>query len=270
MMNKTFWILLEEAQFTFEILANGITQLRKVNYAKKGLYFTSFTNLTTGLERIGKLCLLLDYCLKNEGKFPNESYLKKEIGHDLEKLYQKSQEIVTARSMKLEFLQNLDDNIYKNILSVLSRFAKGDRYSNINFLVDSKYQSDPIKEWSETIDKILFEKRVPQKKKDEIEFKSKLAGQLLGPISVVRFRDEYGEELNDMEKSSFKTGVSEAVSGFRQLYVLHIIRYWVDVLRNLQYEAYSTRLEVPHFTEIFAIFINDDSYLRTRKTFEKL
>ena len=36
--NKTFLAFLEEAQFTKEILAIGVTQLYKANYASKGIY----------------------------------------------------------------------------------------------------------------------------------------------------------------------------------------------------------------------------------------
>ncbi|TOQ55992.1 hypothetical protein CGG93_24810, partial [Vibrio parahaemolyticus] len=71
-------------------------------------------------------------------------HLKKQIGHDLELLYKRSQEIIQKRGIKLKFLQNLDSEIHQNILVLLSEFAKGDRYSNINYLVNSKQQSDPI------------------------------------------------------------------------------------------------------------------------------
>jgi hypothetical protein len=269
-LEKTFWTLLSEGHFTFEILASGVTQLGKVNYAKKGIYFTSFISLTTGLERIGKLCLILDFCIKNEGTFPDEYFLKKEIGHDLEKLYKKSQEIIVKQNFKLSHLQVLDNQIHKDILSILSRFARGDRYSNINYLVKSNSQSDPIKEWNLKVDQVIFENRISQKKKDEIAINAKLAGQLLGGYSMVRFRSETEEELNDIEKSSFATGVTQAVSKYRQLYVLHIIRYWVDFLRVLQNKAHRQNIEIPHFSEIFAIFNNNDSYFLTRKTFEKL
>jgi len=49
MFTENFKALLNEGQFTHELLANGITQLGKVNYAKKGLYFSSFSLLSTGL-----------------------------------------------------------------------------------------------------------------------------------------------------------------------------------------------------------------------------
>ena len=62
--NNTFNALLKEAQFTKEILGAGATQIRNANYARKGLYFQAFTSLSTGFERIGKLCLMLDLLLR--------------------------------------------------------------------------------------------------------------------------------------------------------------------------------------------------------------
>jgi len=60
-LNETFKALLKEAQFTNEMLGSGATQIRNANYASKGVYFQAFTSLSTGLERIGKLCLMLEH-----------------------------------------------------------------------------------------------------------------------------------------------------------------------------------------------------------------
>jgi hypothetical protein len=79
MFNKTFQALANEAEFTKEILGSGATQIRRANYASKGIYFQSFTSLPTGFERIGKPCLMLDYYIKNNGNFPNLQYMKKVI-----------------------------------------------------------------------------------------------------------------------------------------------------------------------------------------------
>ena len=43
MFNETFTALVKEAQFTKEMLGAGVTQIRKANYAQKGMYFQSFT-----------------------------------------------------------------------------------------------------------------------------------------------------------------------------------------------------------------------------------
>lgn len=50
--NIIFIAFLKEAQFTKELLAIGVTQLYKANYASKGIYYQSFVCLSTGIERL--------------------------------------------------------------------------------------------------------------------------------------------------------------------------------------------------------------------------
>lgn len=268
-MNETFRALLEEAQFTYEILGNGVTMLGKANYATKGLYFLSYTSLSTGLERIGKLCIMLDFYIKHNGTFPNEGEIRS-IGHDLKILYDKSQVIIKDNNLEFAFSNSYTDKIHFKILTILNSFAKGDRYSNINLLTNSDRKSDSIKSWHE-IDIYLFENRVSKKKKEKIRYNAEIVGKLMSPFSIVRHLSESRDEITDVETASFQTGMYEAVSKYRQLYVLQIIRYWVEILRGLQYEAMNIgKQEIPHFSEIFALFNNSDAYFLTRKTFDRL
>ncbi|ENY6473607.1 hypothetical protein NI382_08975 [Vibrio parahaemolyticus] len=271
MFSKTFNALADEATFTKEMLGSGATQIRKGNYASKGNYFQAFTSLSTGLERIGKLCLMLDYYIDNDGKFPDFHHLKKQIGHDLELLYKRSQEIIQKRGIKLKFLQNLDSEIHQNILVLLSEFAKGDRYSNINYLVNSKQQSDPIAKWYESVDVPLYEMRVTNAKKQKIEQHAHFAEQMMGQFTMVRHRSEDGSNINSVYEGSYRAGVFEAVAPYRQLCVLEMIRYWVVLLWELQYKAMALhKEEIPYFSEIFGGFYNENSYLRTRKTWDTI
>jgi hypothetical protein len=81
---------------------------------------------------------------------------------------------------------------------------------------------------------------------------------------------ETGEEITDLEEASRMTGIYEAVAPYRQLYVLQIIRYWVELLLSLQDAAMKTgSQDIPSFSEIFRAFYNDDAYIRTRKTWDK-
>ncbi len=271
MFNKNFIKLLNEAQLTNEILASGTTQIGKVNYAKKGMYFAAFTSLSTGLERIGKLCIIIDYYIANNGTFPSENTLKNDIGHNLEKLYKKSKEIIVRHNMKLNFLQNLDSEIHQNILSILSSFAKGDRYSNINFLIQSKSQSDPIYEWYIKVEEVLFHLKVSNFTKNKISENAKEVDRVLGENSSALFFNETGDLIRTIGESSLKTGMAEAVRKYRQLLVAQIIRYWVEILSELNYKTIKSRsINIPHFREIFTIFYNDDRYLLTRKDFERI
>ena len=270
MHSEIFQALVNEACFTNDILGAGATQIRKGNYAQKGMYFQSFTSLSTGLERIGKLCLMLDYYIDHQGKFPDFNFMKKEIGHDLELLYKKSQEIKSNKSIELYTLQNIDGEIHQNILRILSSFAKGDRYSNINLLTNGKQQSDPVLSWAEAVDQLLYDEKVSARKKQKIEDNARLIHNMTNHFTMVRHTSETGSEINDVFEGSLRGGIFEAVAPLRQLYILQIIRYWVEFIRILQYKAMEMGAQdIPFFTDIFAPFFNDDKYLKTRKTWDK-
>ena len=146
-MEKIFNALINEALFTGEMLCAGYTQIRKANYAKRGTYFQAFTSLSTGIERIGKLNLILSYAIDNKGNYPTNKYIKDSIGHDLVEIYKDVKEQNTKYGFKFQFLDNLDDKIYQDIIELLSRFGKGDRYSNIDLIVGSSNYNDPITVW---------------------------------------------------------------------------------------------------------------------------
>jgi hypothetical protein len=93
----------------------------------------------------------------------------------------------------------------------------------------------------------------------------------MGPFSNVVHISETGSEISDVEEASNRTGIYEAVAPYRQLYVLQIIRFWAQLLRELQCVAQSVSKEgIPFFSKLFAEFENDDAYIRTRKTWDRI
>lgn len=271
MLTPTFNALLREAQFTKEMLGTGATQIRLANYATKGIYFQSFTSLSTGLERIGKLCLMLDHFIETGGKFPTLKEMKHQIGHKLELLYQRSQDVIERRSIKLRFTHDLSNPVHAAIVNVLHDFAEGDRYSNIDVLVGGSASADPIARWFNEVDMLLFSSRVSQRKKEQIVHNARVGAQLLGSFSMILHTTETGEEITDFEKGSRYTGIWEAVAPHRQLAVLQVIRYWTELIGELGHAAQALPGEhIPYFGEVFGMFYNDDSYLKSRKTWDKL
>jgi hypothetical protein len=271
LVNETFKTLLREAEFTKDMLGSGATQIRAANYATKGVYFQAFTSLSTGLERIGKLCLMLDHYIDHRGSFPDLNYMKSEIGHKLLLIYERSKAVVTKRSISLRFAQDLSDPVHQSILKVLSDFAEGDRYSNINLLVGSHRKSDPIASWFKQVDEPLYKTRVTHRKKDRIRCSAAAAAAMMGSHSTVLHTSETGSEITDLEEASRRTGMQDAVAPYRQLYVLQVIRYWVEFLSSLQNPAmHLGKSEIPFFDEVFAPFSNSDSLFRGRKTWHNL
>ncbi len=260
--------MIREATFTKEILGSGATQIRKANYASHGIYAQAFAGLSVGIERIGKLCLILDHYIENNGRFPDFNYLKNQIGHKLELLQTRGAEIAKRRKIEFRYLAALDHPLHVAVLRVLHDYADGDRYSNINVLIGAKQQDDPIAAWFNLVDNYIFSNVIQENRKERIAQKA-IAGYQLMSFGAVFHTAETGELIDNYMEASFRTGMFEAVAPYRQFYVLQIIRYWVELLWELGHHAQLLgRDEIPFFGEIFGGFYNDDSYFKSRKTWE--
>ena len=269
--NDYFDALCKEAQFTVEMLCSGYTEIRKANYAKRGVYFQAFTSLSTGFERIGKLCYLLIYAIEHGGKFPTDNDLKNVFRHDIIKLYELILEFKNKHDIKYDFLQDLDKPIYQSILNVLSRFGKGDRYANIDLLINNRSYDDPISVWYKDVDLVIFQEKISDKKKEKIKRDASLVHYLTFNFVMLRHTGEDGKEINTAFEGSLRTGINDAVAPYRQLYVFHIIRFFVESL-NMVESVFNNKnfFEIPYFMEIFRVFYNDDSYMKGRKTINLL
>lgn len=264
---ETFRLLLSEATFTKDVLGSGATQIRKANYAAKGLYAQSFASLSIGLERIGKLCLILDYYIDNNGTFPDFSHLKNKIGHKIMLLHERGAEIAQRRNMQFSYLSVLNHPLHLSILHILNDYALGDRYSNINVLAGARQQNDPIAAWFTNVDLYIFNNMVTARCKQVIERNAAYVAHQFGDSSTVYHTAETGDLITDLGEASYRTGVFESVAAYRQLFVLQVIRYWVELLRDLGCQAqHLGHLDVPFFGELFCGFNNPDTYLRSRKT----
>ena len=110
-----------------------------------------------------------------------------------------------------------------------------------------------------------------EKLKKKIETNAEVIDILLSLNTLIIHSSESRKEINTVREASIQTGKNNAVSKYRQLYLLQIIRYWVEILIELQYIASNiNKNDIPYFTEIFTIFYNEDSYFLTRKTFDEL
>jgi hypothetical protein len=129
---KLFKFLEHEAQLTQCILTNGLQEIANADLSdyRKGKFYGGAFQLSIRLERLMKLIIILDHMLKNEYNPPSEHYLRKEIGHDLEKLYKRIKELpIEQRDDAFS-----EEPLEYETLKVLSDFAKGTRYYNLNQL----------------------------------------------------------------------------------------------------------------------------------------
>ena len=266
-MDQFFNALLKEALFTSEMLSAGYEQIGKANFTQKGLYFQAFTSLSTGLERLGKIIFIMDYIITNNGNLPNEEYMKKELGHDLKVIYLKIKDIQIKYNFKLNGLQNLEEKYCKKILNILSRFGKGDRYSNIDLLINKRNYIDPINSWFNEIDMGLFNDKIKKSKKERIKNESKFLNIIMSEISMVVHTREDENKIDTIYEHNFQSQVYYSIEKYRRICVYQISRFFVEILFGLQnYIQQNNLFNIPHFNETFSIYFWDEKYISRRKT----
>lgn len=268
-LNPIFLSLNKEIDFTSEILSSGIDQLRKTSFSRKGAYFQSFSSLSIGLERLAKMCVILDYSISNDLLLPDDKYMRG-IGHDLDNLYTRCIKIQDLHNIELDFPIKRDDEIYKRILSILSRFAKGDRYSNIDALTNSRRISDPIADWHENVDIFIYDNLVAFKKKIKIEKLARVVHDVLDDQSITMFISQDNQPLDNTYAAALEHSKIELILDIRQIFIVRLIRYIVEILESLlmKYSSLSGKM-MPNISDYFAIYMNEDRMIKSRKVFTR-
>lgn len=265
-MNANWQALSREASLAAEQMGMGVTALAKANYAHHAHYPQAFFALSIGMERTAKLALLIEHAIQNKGSFPDNQQMRR-YGHDLQTLLLAADQIVSV-SGKVRRLPT--DAVHLAIVGTLSEFATNiTRYYNLDFLTNApgvQTREDPIAKWFRTVVSPVIEQHVPVHKRQQIEHNARVMQQLMGPFSTVLHHAENGTELTSVGATSMQTGLLESALPYVRLHVLQIVRFLGSVMSELGYQAHVIGLkDIPHLSEYFAIYNNDDSMLKSRK-----
>jgi hypothetical protein len=267
--SAVFPTLLREATLAAELLSAGVTTLRKATTAQKGLYDLALFNLSIGFERVCKLIVLVDHYLKSNRTFPTNDQLRNDYRHDLEKLFPAVARIVTERRLSAEYTPPPSSEIHASIVETLAEFAKTTRYYNLDYLTGGKaaaLQSGPAA-WVSRVGKSILKKHYSTKKQlNDVTEAQALQASMGNVVSGIRF-DEAGEPITLLEQGLIHAGEVRVIQRFGQFYCLQLIRYLAAVLEDLRSIAHRDGFgEIPFFGEIFAWYLNDDTMLKSRKT----
>ncbi len=261
--------LAREAAIAAESLATGATLLGKANYAHHAHYGQSFFALSIGLERAAKLALVVDYAASNGGTFPANDTVRK-YGHDLAKLLERADQIADARGATGDG-RLPRSTIHNAIVSVLTDFATNvTRYYNLELVtahVPAVAKQDPIAMWFEKVVEPILGKHYTQRHQIRHGMNAKLVSKILDPIAVVRFTSEQGASLDNAFSASMQTAMTDFAKPLARMYVLHFARFFSHLFTSLTHAAHAAQVPViPYLSEFFAIFDNDDTLFRRRKT----
>lgn len=256
--------LYDELNFTRELLGLGLTNIRKANFQNKGIYLQAFSNLSLGLERMMKVCCILQYYSTHK-KFPNSKEIKK-YGHDLEKLF--------SYISSLYPIENKLTDIHYKILSHLSEFASGSgtRYSNINFIGNNE-DNDPIYNWHKEIDIFIYEHMLTARQKksilDKIQYQQSIYRRIVP--AFVFFVSEENKEILDTDNLTEIFYKISSISGYRVLLIIEILEYIFNILEHINNKNSHTDYFLLDLGRLFATFFyGSNTEKRTRKDFTRL
>ena len=130
-----------------ELINYGLNFLGKIEFANAFLIFSlSFLNLSRGFELLMK-CMICYREYNDLGRFPTKKNMRKDYGHDINKLREKiginyqglfqkkasNTRIVSQLQEDYNFINENEEII--RILEIISKYATVDRYYNLDYVV---------------------------------------------------------------------------------------------------------------------------------------
>src|ERR1041385_1034107 len=162
MTDNTAFVLFQQEGYLFNsALTSGLTALRNGNVSAPGRLYVAFFQLSTGLDRLMKVILILNE-FATKGEPPTEAQLKRGFGHDILSLFAAVQGATLA--VPQEAAAALDQHsVDFAILRFLSDFAVSERYFNLGSLTAGRVAQDPLARWDELLMRILRDEVDPRR-----------------------------------------------------------------------------------------------------------
>lgn len=259
LFSKSVQLLIKEAGLTSTCLEQGLTSLRKANFAEKWHYYQAFFLLTIGIERLLKLTVVTLSRLEKD-RLPSNGELKA-YGHNINRLFNT---LFTRLNPDNDFLD--DDEINSMILNFLTKFASGSRYYNLDSLSGNERNNDPLHSWKDIV-KIIEQRHCDLKELSD-HYQNQISS--MNNSFFILHTDEYSNPIRDY-KSFFEQGRNlDKIQGYSVFYIHRLIKTCVELLDIAGGEVYM----LPRFSEFFVLFDSNtgltNSDIRRRKNWNYL
>lgn len=137
-------MMAQEGHLSSTALLSGFEGVRTINYDRPGTVYSTMFHLSTGFERLLKIVVILQHRFDNDLAFPTNKKLT-DLSHSLDGLYNVCSE--GGKSLGIDTGWPEPETHHATMLTVLTEFAKGSRYHNLNQMVGGYKNSDPLIQW---------------------------------------------------------------------------------------------------------------------------
>jgi hypothetical protein len=166
MYSQTYLRLQNEAYLAEGCLRSALASLLRSNSSERGALYAALFNYSNGLERLLKLCLILDHCAGTEGRLPDRQKIKN-FGHDVGMLYNCAKAVADRYQVRVP--ENCrSDEIDERLIQLVMDFAISGRYFNLDALTGAPKSLDPLSEWAKLLTAI-YERDVPPLNEEQVE-----------------------------------------------------------------------------------------------------
>lgn len=260
MFDKDYQLLVQEGHLTMSSLLGGLNSIRNANIdeAHRGLFYSGLFELATGFERLMKIVVLLEHKINNDLRNPTNNQLKS-FGHNILELHSGCLKLAKGHGLKIELGVN---DAQQDILKVLSTFAKGSRYYNLDQLTSANKDEDPIDQWLSVIQYHIWGLRS--------DVREKLGAEALKFGDVDNWQQNINGEwitgcdfyylLKATEKSSYHVVWS----------IIGILKPFYYLLKAQTYKlhemGHDSSTDIPHIYEFFPFVLKSkNSVLRKKR-----
>lgn len=263
MLPKEFLLLSREAELASMSLCAGLTALRKADTTHKGYYTQAFFSISTGLERLIKLVVILDYAVGNNGQYPGNKHLRK-LGHKILPSFKKLKIVADKYGFEERYKNISNDPISLAALQVITEFAEGARYSNLDELADNKRFEDPIKSWQSHVGQLILKKYPSRKKRTQLD---DMIDQAMMENSIIMIQGEHGKVIDNFAELRAFQQDAERMNKYGMRHLVEIIQMLTKLLATIGHVAQQRkRLCVPYFNEFFVPFNAPKQYWHNKKS----
>lgn len=267
--NAQFRMMAQEGHLASTALLSGFEGVRNIDYDKPGSVYSTMFNLATGFERLLKIIVILEYRFKNDLKFPTDKKLKS-LSHSIDALYHACQ----AEGEERGIVDGWPDeqSHHRQLLSVLTEFAKGSRYHNLDQMVGGFQNADPLLRWfqvhsSIADDSLSYRRReaVMNRARQHCE-RLKLFGYEMGPMGRYDLTIDITYQL---EIARLTTGhlVWALIELLRPVY--RVLDRLVQDVQQMEVDR-SVEITVPYMAEFFPFGLTIREAALRRKQWTKL
>jgi hypothetical protein len=270
--DKKFTLLAQEAHLTKNAILSGFDFLLQANFFqdKDGYFYSSFFNISIGMERLLKLAVITHYMLINNYSTPTIKQLKNQFGHDVKTLYDECIRLIpkyNVRHIKSSILSAED----QALIHFFTDYAMNSRYFNLNEVCEASKFRSPLEQWVE-IAQSIYEFHTPyqvrQKCSMNLLYKMDKEGP---PNGFTHYLDQAGQPMMvfDCLYRQYVVKKSSPLVIWRLVELLQPIHFLLEAMAHKasEYEKDQGKLAmiIPHYEDFFYFLLADKPDIKRRR-----